>query len=126
MFILFISFIVSKGIYVYDAFSSGDMMNFGKSIQSELLGSNINANSNSNNNGDNSSNTSLTANNRPVRSSSLVKPYFYLFKNEQKFKSSSSIFSVISPAVVMNEESIFCYCTVKEIEIIDNIVVRSR
>jgi len=122
MFILFISFIVSKGIYVYDAFSSGDMMNFGKSIQSELLGSNINANSNSNNNGDNSSNTSLTANNRPVRSSSLVKPYFYLFKNEQKFKSSSSIFGSISPTVVMNEESIFCYCTVKEIEIIDNIV----
>jgi len=51
-----------------------------------------------------------------------VRPYFYLFKNEQKFKSSSSIFSAISPTVVMNEESIFCYCTVKEIEIIDNIV----
>jgi hypothetical protein len=51
-----------------------------------------------------------------------VKPYFYLFKNEQNFKSSSSIFSAISPTVVMNEESIFCYCTVKEIEIIDNIV----
>jgi len=51
-----------------------------------------------------------------------VRPYFYLFKNEQKFKSSSSIFSAISPTVVMNEESIFCYCTIKEIEIIDNIV----
>ena len=119
MFILFIGFIISKGIYVYDAFSSGDMMNFGKSMQSELLGSNTNANSNANNNGNN---PSLTANNRPVRSSNLVKPYFYLFKNEQKFKSSSSIFSAISPTVVMNEESIFCYCTVKEIEIIDNIV----
>ena len=122
MFILFIGFIISKGIYVYDAFSSGDMMNFGKSMQSELLGSNANTNSNSNNNGNNSSSTSLTTNNRPVRSSNLVKPYFYLFKNEQKFKSSSSIFSAISPTVVMNEESIFCYCTVKEIEIIDNIV----
>jgi len=122
MFILFIGFIISKGIYVYDAFNSGDMMNFGKSMQSELLGSNANTNSNSNNNGNNSSSTSLTTNNRPVRSSNLVKPYFYLFKNEQKFKSSSSIFSAISPTVVMNEESIFCYCTVKEIEIIDNIV----
>jgi len=123
MFILFIGFIISKGIYVYDAFSSGDMMNFGKSMQSELLGSNINANSNSNNNGNLSNpDTSLTTDNRPVRSSNLVKPYFYLFKNEQKFKSSSSIFSAISPTVVMNEESIFCYCTVKEIEIIDNIV----
>lgn len=122
MFILFIGFIISKGIYVYDAFNSGDMMNFGKSMQSELLGSNANTNSNSNNNGNNSSSTSLTTNNRPVRSSNLVRPYFYLFKNEQKFKSSSSIFSAISPTVVMNEESIFCYCTVKEIEIIDNIV----
>ena len=121
IFILFIGFIISKGIYVYDAFSSGDMMNFGKSMQSELLGSNANSNNNTNN-GNNSSNTSLTADNRPVRSSNLVKPYFYLFKNEQKFKSSSSIFSAISPTVVMNEESIFCYCTVKEIEIIDNIV----
>ena len=122
MFILFIGFIISKGIYVYDALSSGDMMNFGKSIQSELLGSNANTNNNANNNGNNSSSTSLTTDNRPVRSSNLVKPYFYLFKNEQKFKSSSSIFSAISPTVVMNEESIFCYCTVKEIEIIDNIV----
>jgi len=122
MFILFIGFIISKGIYVYDAFSSGDMMNFGKSMQSELLGNNVNTNNNVNNNGNSPSNTSLTANNRPIRSSNLVKPYFYLFKNEQKFKSSSSIFSAISPTVVMNEESIFCYCTVKEIEIIDNIV----
>lgn len=122
MFILFIGFIISKGIYVYDAFSSGDMMNFGKSMQSELLGSDTNANSKTNNSNLSNSNTSLTANNRPVRSSSLVKPYFYLFKNEQKFKSSSSIFSAISPTVVMNEESIFCYCTIKEIEIIDNIV----
>lgn len=122
MFILFIGFIISKGIYVYDAFSSGDMMNFGKSMQSELLGSDTNANSKTNNSNLSNSNTSLTADNRPVRSSNLVRPYFYLFKNEQKFKSSSSIFSAISPTVVMNEESIFCYCTVKEIEIIDNIV----
>jgi len=82
MFILFIGFIISKGIYVYDAFSSGDMMNFGKSMQSELLGGNTNTNNNNNN--PSNSNTSLTANNRPVRSSNLVKPYFYLFKNEQK------------------------------------------
>lgn len=122
MFILFIGFIISKGIYVYDAFSSGDMMNFGKSMQSELLGSDTNANSKTNNSNLSNSNTSLTADNRPVRSSNLVRPYFYLFKNEQKFKSSSSIFSAISPTVVMNEESIFCYCTIKEIEIIDNIV----
>jgi len=112
-FILFIGFIISKGIYVYDAFSSGDMMNFGKSVQSELLGG-----SGSNT----SANNKQTVENRGARSSNLVKPYFYLFKNKDKFKQSQMIFASISPTVVLNESSIFCYCTVKEIEIIDNIV----
>jgi len=112
-FILFIGFIISKGIYVYDAFSSGDMMNFGKSVQSELLGG-----SGSNT----SANNKQTVENRGARSSNLVKPYFYLFKNKDKFKQSQMIFGSISPTVVLNESSIFCYCTVKEIEIIDNIV----
>ena len=113
-FVLFIGFIISKGIYVYDAFSSGDMMNFGKSVQSELLGSSGSATTSVNN--------KQTVENRSARSSNLVKPYFYLFKNKDKFKQSQMIFASISPTVVLNESSIFCYCTVKEIEIIDNIV----
>jgi len=113
-FILFIGFIISKGIYVYDAFSSGDMMNFGKNVQSELLGSSGSATTSANN--------KQTVENRGARSSNLVKPYFYLFKNKDKFKQSQMIFASISPTVVLNESSIFCYCTVKEIEIIDNIV----
>jgi len=113
-FVLFIGFIISKGIYVYDAFSSGDMMNFGKSVQSELLGSSGSATTSVNN--------KQTVENRSARSSNLVKPYFYLFKNKDKFKQSQMIFGSISPTVVLNESSIFCYCTVKEIEIIDNIV----
>jgi hypothetical protein len=111
---LFIGFIISKGIYVYDAFSSGDMMNFGKNVQSELLGSSGSATTSANN--------KQTVENRGARSSNLVKPYFYLFKNKDKFKQSQMIFASISPTVVLNESSIFCYCTVKEIEIIDNIV----
>ena len=119
-FILFIGFIISKGIYVYDAFSSGDMMNFGKSVQSELLGgSGSNTSANNNQAG---TNGAQTVENRGARSSNLVKPYFYLFKNKDKFKESGAIFNTVSPTVVLNESSIFCYCTVKEIEIIDNIV----
>ena len=121
MFVLFIGFIISKGIYVYDAFSSGDMMNFGKEVKSELLGDSGSATTITNNNQTDTSNAQ-TVDNRGARSSKLVKPYFYLFKNKDKFKQSQSIFSTISPTVVMNEDSIFCYCTVKEIEIIDNIV----
>jgi len=116
-FVLFIGFIISKGIYVYDAFSSGDMMNFGKSVQSELLGNNSGGGS-----ATTSANNKQTVENRGARSSNLVKPYFYLFKNKDKFKQSQMIFASISPTVVLNESSIFCYCTVKEIEIIDNIV----
>ena len=116
-FILFIGFIISKGIYVYDAFSSGDMMNFGKNVQSELLGNNSGGGS-----ATTSANNKQTVENRGARSSNLVKPYFYLFKNKDKFKQSQMIFGSISPTVVLNESSIFCYCTVKEIEIIDNIV----
>jgi len=116
-FILFIGFIISKGIYVYDAFSSGDMMNFGKNVQSELLGNNSGGGS-----ATTSANNKQTVENRGARSSNLVKPYFYLFKNKDKFKQSQMIFASISPTVVLNESSIFCYCTVKEIEIIDNIV----
>jgi hypothetical protein len=69
-----------------------------------------------------SANNKQTVENRGARSSNLVKPYFYLFKNKDKFKQSQMIFGSISPTVVLNESSIFCYCTVKEIEIIDNIV----
>ena len=116
-FVLFIGFIISKGIYVYDAFSSGDMMNFGKNVQSELLGNNSGGGS-----ATTSANNKQTVENRGARSSNLVKPYFYLFKNKDKFKQSQMIFGSISPTVVLNESSIFCYCTVKEIEIIDNIV----
>ena len=121
MFVLFIGFIISKGIYVYDAFSSGDMMNFGKEVKSELLGSSGSATTSATNN-QTDVNGAQTVDNRGARSSKLVKPYFYLFKNKDKFKQAQSIFSNISPTVVMNEDSIFCYCTVKEIEIIDNIV----
>jgi|GEM_PF-921240 len=120
LFVLFIGFVISKGIYVYDAFSSGDMMNFGKSMQSELLNSSGSATTSASNNQAGTNAGSSTVDNR-LRSRGS-KPYFYLFKNQAKFKDQGMVLSTIAPNIVMNKTSIFCYCNKQQIEILDNLV----
>ncbi len=52
----------------------------------------------------------------------LQKPYFYIFKNQTKFKDQGVILSTIAPNIVMNKSSIFCYCNKQQIEILDSLV----
>ena len=108
-FIIFIGFVISKGIYVIDAFSSGDALNFGKELQSELV--------------PDKQQPELTNEQRRERAANrLQKPYFYIFKNQKKFENQGVILSTIAPNIVMNKTSIFCYCNKQQIEIIDNLM----
>ena len=108
LFIIFIGFVISKGIYVIDAFSSGDALNFGKELQSELVPD---------------KQPTLSNEQRRERSANrLQKPYFYIFKNQKKFENQGVILSTIAPNIVMNKTSIFCYCNKQQIEIIDNLM----
>ena len=109
LFIIFIGFVISKGIYVIDAFSSGDALNFGKELQSELV--------------PDKQQPELTNEQRRERAANrLQKPYFYIFKNQKKFENQGVILSTIAPNIVMNKTSIFCYCNKQQIEIIDNLM----
>ena len=109
LFIIFIGFVISKGIYVIDAFSSGDALNFGKELQSELV--------------PDKQQLVLTNEQRRERAANrLQKPYFYIFKNQAKFKDQGVVLSTIAPNIVMNKTSIFCYCNKQQIEILDNLV----
>jgi hypothetical protein len=108
LFIIFIGFVISKGIYVIDAFSSGDALNFGKELQSELVPD---------------KQPTLSNEQRRERSANrLQKPYFYIFKNQKKFENQGVILSTIAPNIVMNKTSIFCYCNKQQIEILDNLM----
>jgi len=107
-FIIFIGFVISKGIYVIDAFSSGDALNFGKELQSELVPD---------------KQPTLSNEQRRERSANrLQKPYFYIFKNQKKFENQAVVLSTIAPNIVMNKTSIFCYCNKQQIEILDNLM----
>ena len=109
LFIIFIGFVISKGIYVIDAFSSGDALNFGKELQSELV--------------PDKQQPVLTNEQRRERAATrLQKPYFYIFKNQKKFENQGMILSTIAPNIVMNKTSIFCYCNKQQIEILDNLM----
>jgi len=109
LFVTFIGFVISKGIYVIDAFSSGDALNFGKELQSELV--------------PDKQQPVLTNEQRRERAANrLQKPYFYIFKNQAKFKDQGVVLSTIAPSIVMNKTSIFCYCNKQQIEILDNLV----
>jgi hypothetical protein len=109
LFIIFIGFVISKGIYVIDAFSSGDALNFGKELQSELAPE--------------KQQPLLTNEQRRERAATrLQKPYFYIFKNQKKFENQAAILSTIAPNIVMNKASIFCYCNKQQIEILDNLM----
>jgi len=109
LFVIFIGFVISKGIYVIDAFSSGDALNFGKELQSELV--------------PDKQQPVLTNEQRRERAANrLQKPYFYIFKNQSKFKDQGVVLSTIAPNIVMNKTSIFCYCNKQQIEILDNLV----
>ena len=109
LFIIFIGFVISKGIYVIDAFSSGDALNFGKELQSELV--------------PDKQQPVLTNEQRRERAATrLQKPYFYIFKNQKKFENQGMILSTIAPNIVMNKTSVFCYCNKQQIEILDNLM----
>ena len=109
LFIIFIGFVISKGIYVIDAFSSGDALNFGKELQSELV--------------PDKQQPVLTNEQRRERAATrLQKPYFYIFKNQKKFQNQGMILSTIAPNIVMNKTSVFCYCNKQQIEILDNLM----
>jgi len=108
LFVIFIGFVISKGIYVIDAFSSGDALNFGKELQSELVPD---------------KQPTLSNEQRRERSANrLQKPYFYIFKNQKKFENQAVVLSTIAPNIVMNKTSIFCYCNKQQIEILDNLM----
>ena len=108
LFIIFIGFVISKGIYVIDAFSSGDALNFGKELQSEFVPE---------------KEQTLSTEQRQQRSiDRFTKPYFYIFKNQKKFENQAVVLSTIAPNIVMNKTSIFCYCNKQQIEILDNLV----
>lgn len=103
LFLAFIIFVISKGYYAYQAFSSDETIFETPEIS-------------------NNADQSTTVENVVVNNSETLRPYFYRLKHKAKFINNQEILKSISPNITITNSSIFCYCTESQIRIIDGIV----